>query len=361
MTLPTPPSRGTKRAPVRIGLIGTGLMAASHARLLRKLPGARLVAAADLDAARAEAFAREHGIPAAYAGPEPLLRAGACDAVIVVTPDAAHKPVTLAALRAGCHVLCEKPLALNHAEACAMVRAARRARKVNLVNFSYRDWPALQAVAEVVGRGDIGEVRHVEASYLQSWIPSKVWGDWRKLPAFLWRMSRRHGSQGVLGDVGVHIIDFASYPAGDIAEVSCRLQTFRKTRTNRQGPYVLDANDSAVLGVTFANGALGAIHTTRWACGHKNRLYLQISGTQGAVEIDSARATDAFRLCRGRDVDRAEWRDVRARRTPNNHERFVTAIRGGPVTGADFARGAAVQQVLDACFESDRLRRPVTL
>ena len=347
------------RAPLRVGIIGTGVMATSHARQFQLLPGCHLVAAADIDTTRVKVFCREYRIPAAFTSARALFRQVACDAVVVVTPDAAHKPITLAALRAGSHVLCEKPLALNYADAMAMVRAARRAARVNVVNFSYRNWPALQAVARVVRRGDIGEVRHVEANYLQSWLSSKIWGDWRKLPQWLWRLSKRHGSQGVLGDIGVHIIDFATFPAGEIAEVSCRLACFKKAPRNRVGNYVLDANDSAVLNVTFANRALGVIHVTRWASGHKNRLYLKICGTKGAVEIDSDRATDAFSLCRGQNLDLAQWRQVKAPPTPSIHERFVAAIRGGVPAEPDFARGAAVQKVIDACFESDRVLCPI--
>ena len=290
-----------------------------------------------------------------------MLRDAGCDAVSIVTPDASHAPLALQAIRAGKHVLCEKPLALNHAEAVRMLAAARRAGVVHLVNFSYRNWPALQAVARVVQSGRLGAVRHVEASYLQSWLVSKVWGDWRTNPAWLWRLSSRHGSQGVLGDIGVHIVDFATFPVGPIAKVSCRLKVFPKAPGNRIGKYVFDANDSAVLTVEFKNGALGTIQTTRWSTGHTNRLFLKISGTKGAVEIDSERSTSGYRICAGPDIDAARWREVAARPTPNIHARFVAAIRRGRAEQPDFARGAEVQKVLDACFVSDAAQRPVKI
>ena len=357
----TTTSSTPKSGPVRFAIVGTGGMAASHAHCLQSLPHCEVVAAADIDAGRVAAFCRKFGIPGVFTSVDDLLRQADCDAVVVATTDAAHLPVTMAALRAGCHVLCEKPLALNHADAMTMVRAARRARRVNLVNFSYRNWPALQEVARRVRRGDLGEVRHVEASYLQSWLASKGWGDWRTSPSWLWRLSTRHGSQGTLGDIGVHILDFASYPVGDPAEVFCRLQCFPKAPRNRVGAYVLDANDSATINVVFRNGALGVINATRWAAGHVNRLHLKISGTRGAVEIDSDRSTETFRLCAGRDLDHARWREVKAPPIPSNHERFLAAIRGGAATGPDFARGAAVQRLIDACFTSHRTNRPVRL
>ena len=83
-----------------------------------------------------------------------------------------------------------------------------------MINLSYRDWSCIQGVAALVQRGGLGEMRHVEASYLQSWLPSKIWGDWRTTPTWLWRLSTLHGSKGALGDVGVHIIDFAPIRLG---------------------------------------------------------------------------------------------------------------------------------------------------
>ncbi len=346
---------------VRVALLGTGAMANVHATKLRAIPDCELVAAADVDLARASEFAEKHGIPAAFGSTEEMLKKSACDAVAIVTPDAFHTPLALACLKAGKHVLCEKPLALNYPDAKRMVAAARRTGAVNMVNFSYRDWPAIQAVAAIVRRGGIGDVRHVEASYLQAWLASKIWGDWRTSPTWLWRLSSKHGSKGVLGDVGVHIVDFATFPVGAIASVQCRLKTFPKAAGNRIGEYRLDANDSAVLSVEFQNGALGTIHTTRWCGGHANRLFLKIAGTKGTVEIDSDRATDAYRICAGKDLNKALWRDVCVSGVPNNHERFVRAIRTGRQDQPDFARGAEIQKVLDACFVSDAEKRLVSL
>jgi predicted dehydrogenase len=347
--------------PVRLAIIGTGGMAHTHARNFQAIRGCTLVAAADIDRARVEKFCAEFQIPSAYTDAGNLLSESGCDAVTIVAPDAAHTPLALQALRAGKHVLCEKPLALNHRDALRMAAAAKRSGKVNMVNFSYRNWPALEAVAAVVRSGDIGEVRHVEASYLQCWLSSKVWGDWRTSPGWLWRLSSRHGSRGTLGDIGVHILDFATYPAGPVSSVFCKLKTFHKAPRDRIGPYALDANDSVVMAVEFANGAVGSIHTTRWAAGHANRLYLKISGTRGALEIDSDRSTTSYRVCSGRDLDKAKWRERNASAVPTIYSRFITAIRTGKAGQPDFARGAEIQKVLDACFKSDSLSRPVRL
>jgi predicted dehydrogenase len=349
----------SKSTRVRLAIIGTGGMAHTHVRFFRAISGCTIVAAADIDRKRVEAFGAEHGIPAAYTSVAELLARTDCDAVSIVAPDAMHAPLALQCLRAGKHVLCEKPLAVNYADTRRMLAAARRAGVVHMVNFSYRNWPCLHAVADLVRRGGLGDLRHVEASYLQSWLLQDLWGEWRTTPGWLWRLSSRHGSKGVLGDIGVHIVDFATYPAGPIAEVFAQLKAFPKAPRNRIGAYRLDANDSAVLNVKFANGALGTIHTTRWSGGHINRLFLKISGTLGSVEIDSERSTTSYRICAGRDLTKTRWREVKAKPVPTLYQRFITAIRTGRAEQPDFARGAEVQKVLDACFKSDALGRPV--
>lgn len=346
-------------SPVRLAIIGAGSMARTHAAEFRRIPGCRVVAACDIDRARAEAFAGAFSIPRAYGSVGELLGGAEVDAVSIVTPDADHAATAIRCLRAGKHVLCEKPLATSHADALKMVAAARRAGTVNMVNLSYRSWSALEGVAQAVRRGVVGEVRHVEASYLQAWLLCRIWGDWRTTPALLWRLSRRHGSRGVLGDLGVHLVDFASYPAGRITRVHCTLRCFPKARGNRVGEYHLDANDSAVISVEFAGGAIGVLHTTRWCAGHPNRLFLRISGSKGSVEVDSDRSTSSYRLCAGRDLDASRWREVRVAAVPSIYRRFIAAVRGAGASQPDFARGAEVQRVLDACMLSDARGRPV--
>jgi len=328
-------------------------MAGAHANNFKAIDGCEIVAVCDVDLTRAEYFAAEHKVLARFTDTAEMLKQVEIDAVSIVTPDPFHTPISLQCLKAGKHVLCEKPLALHYADARKMVVAAQKAGVVNMVNFSYRNWPCIQAVAQRVQRGDIGEVMHVEASYLQAWLSSKVWGDWRTLPAWLWRLSTDHGSKGVLGDVGVHIVDFATYPVGPIAKVDCKLKTFPKAPKNRIGDYRLDANDSAVMTVEFKNGALGVIHTTRWATGHPNQLTLKIFGTLGAIEINSEISRDSYRLCVGENVDQAKWETVEVESTPSNYQRFISAIATGKAEQPDFARGAEVQKVLDACFLSD--------
>lgn len=344
---------------IRLAIVGTGGMANAHADSFKSIRGCRLTAVCDIVPERAKAFAEKHAVPAWYDDFGALLKAETVDAVSIVSNDVSHHPLALQAIAAGKHVLCEKPLALNYPDAREMARAAARRKVINMVNLSYRRSSALERAADLVRSGAIGRVMHFEASYLQSWLSSRVWGDWRTSSAWLWRLSTRHGSGGVLGDIGVHILDFATYPVGPLKSVNCRLKAFPKAPGNRIGKYRLDANDSAVMTVEAANGALGVIHTTRWATGHQNSLLLRIFGEQGALRIDLDKAWDQLEICRGPDVDKAVWRTVKCGTVPTLYQRFIRSIQTGKNDQPDFARGAEVQKLLDAGFKSDRTGRPV--
>ena len=188
---------------VRVLVLGTGSMAANHARLFMSDPRAEVVAACDVDAARAKTFADKHGIATSFGNLDEALSWGQFEAVTNVTPDAVHHPTTMKIIAAKKHVLCEKPLAESFALADEMATAAGTARVINMVNLSYRNVAALQKTRALIASGAIGEVRHVEASYRQSWLVGKHWGDWRTEAMWLWRLSEKHGSKGVLGDVEV--------------------------------------------------------------------------------------------------------------------------------------------------------------
>ena len=338
----------------RLLILGTGSIAASHAVRFAAIPGCRLVAAVDINPARARAYADTHDIPHTFATLEAAIAWGEFDAAVNATPDPVHFPTTMALLAAGKPVFCEKPLAVNHADAFAMTEAAERAGLINMVNLTYRNAAALQEARRLIAEGAIGAVRHVTASYLQSWLTANHWGDWLTDERWLWRLSSKHGSMGVLGDVGIHIVDFATYGCGqDIAALSARLHTFDKAPSGAIGPYVLDANDSATMNVEFANGALGTIHMSRFATGHKNDLSLEISGTAGALRIWADSGASTLDACLGADIHTQAWQRVDCPPVPGNAERFAAALRAGVNGEPDFRRAAGVQKILDLCLASD--------
>ena len=339
---------------MRIIILGTGSMASHHATHFADLDGVEVVAGVDTNPERLQSFCDGHNIKERFASVDTAIAWGEFDAVANVTPDAAHHPTTMACLAAGKHVFCEKPLAVNHPDALEMAERAEREGLVGMVNLSYRNVAEIHAAREYVTSGQIGNVRHVEASYLQSWLVSKNWGDWRTEPRWLWRLSKEHGSNGVLGDVGIHILDFVSFgTASDISDVTCRLKTFHKADGDQIGDYRLDANDSCVMTAEFGNGALGVIHATRFATGHLNDLRLRIYGDKGAVEVKHGLQESELHVCLGEDIDRAIWRKIEVQPVETNFQRFARAVRSGQTEEPSFAHTAELQRILDIGMASE--------
>ena len=339
--------------PVRILILGTGGMANNHAEAFAKIDGVSLVAGIDTRPEQLNAFCDKHAIPKRFSSITDALAWGEFDAVTNVTPDAAHFATTMPVLAARKHILCEKPLATNEADAGAMADAAASAGVVNMVNLSYRNVAALQQAAVMVRQGAIGTIRHMEASYLQSWLTQPAWGHWDRESQWLWRLSTKHGSKGVLGDIGIHILDFATFVAGlPVDEISCRLATFHKAPGDKIGDYVLDANDSATMQVVLGNGALGTVSATRFATGHLNDLRLRLYGDKGGLEVCWEKNVSTLRACLQPDMQTATWHAVDAPVLATIYQRFIAAIRGEGVADPDFARGAALQRMLDRAEQS---------
>lgn len=339
---------------LRVIIVGTGGMANFHAETFSKIDGVEIVAGIDTNADRLSTFCEKHGIPHGFSNLEEALAWGEFDAATNVTPDSVHYMTTMPLLAAGKHVLCEKPLATDYAQALEMAQAAQKAGVVNMINLTYRNGACLSHAAKLIAEGAIGEVRHFEASYLQSWLTQPAWGEWSTESTWLWRLSTAHGSKGVLGDVGVHILDFATFAAGsEVSDMSCRLVTFDKAEGGKIGEYVLDANDSMSMHVRLGNGAMGVIHASRFATGHFNDLSLRIFGTKGAIEVKDVKNVSSMRVCLGDDIHGPNWTEVEAPRTPSIIEKFVDAIRTGKAAEPDFARGAALQKALDTAVDSD--------
>ena len=347
---------------MRLLILGTGGMAKNHAENFAKIDGVEIVGCVDVALERVTAFADAHKIAQRFTSLEAAIAWGQFDAATNVTPDNVHHDTTLALIAAGKHVLCEKPLATDYEKAMHMTEVAEKAGLVNMVNLSYRNIAPLQQARAMVLAGEIGQVRHVEASYLQSWLVSKAWGDWRTESQWLWRLSKKHGSNGVLGDIGIHILDFASYGAGqDIDHVFARLKTFDKAPGNKIGEYDLDANDSFTMAVDFANGALGVIHASRWATGHLNEQKLRIYGDKGSLEVCNGASGAYLRGCLGANVETALWADIEVPPVPTNYERFVAAVRAGKNGDPSFRHAANIQKILDLALvtESDRREHKV--
>lgn len=338
----------------RLLILGTGSIARNHAERFTQLPGCQLVAAVDSIDERARDFAAAFQIPTAFGSLKEAIAWGEFDAAVNSTPDGVHKATTLELLAAGKPVFCEKPLAVNYPDASEMVTAAEAAGLVNMVNFTYRNAAAIQLARTMVQNGDIGEVRHVQASYLQSWLTGRHWGDWRTEERWLWRLSSAHGSKGVLGDIGVHILDFVTYGTGlDVVALSARMRTFDKADGGVIDVYKLDVNDSVAMNVEFSNGALGVVHMSRYATGKANDLDLMIHGEKGALKVWANSSDSSLEVCLGADIETQTWKPVDCAPTPRNETRFLIALLSGVNGEPDFRHAAKVQKLLDLAFESD--------
>lgn len=336
-------------------LVGTGRMGGHHAQRYASLPDVSVVAAVDVDQARLAEFCTTHRIPNAYTTISDALSQHRFDAASIVTPDAWHAPGSISCLQAGLAVLCEKPLSDSPGASEAMVAAAQRSGLVNMVNLSYRESGALHTAQQWISQGRLGQIRHVEASYRQSWLCSPYWGDWKTEESWLWRLSTAHGSAGVLGDIGVHILDFLTACVGmEITGVQCRLQTFDKAPGNRIGDYILDANDSCVMTIELDNGALGVVHMSRFQTGYVNDLFLTIHGTEGAVKVSTGNEGDKLTACIGDDIHSQCWREIACDKQPDTFTRFVDAVRRQRSGSPDFAHACSLQRVMDLCELSHR-------
>ncbi len=342
---------------MRLLILGTGSMARNHAGHFSAISGVKVVACADTRPEVVTAFARTHDIPRTFASIDEALDWGKFDAVANVTPDAVHHETTLKALNAGKHVFCEKPLATDYAKATEMAETAEKAGLVNMVNLSYRNVAELHKAREIVAAGKLGTIRHIEASYLQSWLTQNLWGQWDKDPRWLWRLSTRHGSNGVLGDIGVHILDFVVFASGLAPnDVYCRLHTFPKAPDDRIGEYQLDANDSFAMSLSFSNGAVGVMHASRWATGHLNDLKLRLYGEKGGLELTHRSDGTELSVCMGKNRKKARWKPVAAKPVETNYQSFARAVKRGKTREPGFRHAAELQKALDMAIVSDRER-----
>jgi predicted dehydrogenase len=347
---------------MRLLVLGTGGMANRHATSFSAISGVSVVGGVDIVPERLAAFCAEHKIDRQFSSLHDALAWGEFDAVANVTPDSIHHPTTMQAIAASKHVFCEKPLATDAVKAMDMTEAIENAGLVGMVNFTYRNSPALQKGRTMVLAGDIGKVRHVEASHLQSWLVGNAWGDWKSESKWLWRLSKKHGSNGALGDIGIHIVDFASYGSGlDIDRVFGRLKTFDKAPGNKINEYDLDANDCFTMNVDFSSGAMGTIQASRTAAGQLDQLRLRVYGERGSIEMIYDTGASTLRACLGADVDTATWRDIPFEPVETNYQRFASAVLVGKTQEPSFRRAANIQKVLDAAQVSDREGRAIAI
>jgi len=347
---------------LRVGIVGTGRWAEQmYLPTLRSHPGVQIAAICGRNRERAEQVARDHDIPRVFTDFRQIIEQGDLHAVLVTTPDDLHHPIVMRALVNGLHVLCEKPLANTAADAREMYEAAKAARVTHMVLFIWRWQPHFQYLKELIDRGYIGRCFHAHFAFLAGY---------GRGGHYMWRFDPQRGN-GILGDLGSHMIDFARWYFGDVAKVSAHLATFVE-RPGIDGRPQDSANDSAIVTLEFANGTHATIQVSavahtgdRWAEQHlalhgdAGTLYLDVSfhGAESGVVIRGAqRNEDRFHtlLVPGCESGPLVGPSI----VPGL---FVDAIAEGRPAIPDFYDGFKVQEVIDAALQSHRTGRQVSL
>jgi predicted dehydrogenase len=292
---------------LRVGMVGYAFMGAAHSQAWRTvnrafdLPvRARMTAVAGRDDAKVRAAAAQLGWERTYTDWRELVAADDIDVVDICTPGDSHCEIALAALAAGKHVLCEKPLANSVAEAREMVAAAETARASgvrSMAGFNYRRVPAVAFLKQLIAGGRLGTVRHVRAVYLQDWIVD---------PQFplVWRLQKEKSGSGALGDIGSHIVDLTQFVTGQsVTGVSAMTETFIKERPLPSASSGLSAesstetgqvtvDDAALFLARLSGGAVATYEATRFATGRKNGLRVEVNGSLGSAVFDLERLNE---------------------------------------------------------------------
>jgi predicted dehydrogenase len=374
-------------------MVGYAFMGTAHSQAWRtvnrvyELPAhVRMVAVCGRDTAKVSAAAARLGWEEATTDWRTLVNRDDIDLIDICTPGDSHAEIALAALVAGKHVLCEKPLANTVAEAEAMAVAAAGARTHGVrarCGYNYRRVPAITLMAQLVAAGRIGTIRHVRAVYLQDWIVD---------PEFplVWRLRREVAGSGALGDIGAHIIDLVQHVSGQqITAVSALTETFIAERPLPTASSGLTASsggnggepargrvtvdDAALFLARLDGGAVGTFEATRFATGRKNGLRVEINGSRGSLAFDLERLNELELYEIGGDG--AEQGFTRILVTEGTHpymsawwppghiigyehsfthqaRDLIEAIATGADPSPSFEEAAQVQRVLDAVERS---------
>ncbi|HHN47269.1 MAG TPA: Gfo/Idh/MocA family oxidoreductase [Planctomycetes bacterium] len=290
---------------IRVVMVGCGFMGKAHSNAWHRAhiyfntkakPVMKSIC--DKDERAVKAFAKLWGWERAETDFKKAVSAQDIDLVDICTPNNTHAEIAIAAAKAGKAVLCEKPLAMNLAQALKMADVVKKNKVFNAVSFNYRRVPAISLAKQIIAEGRIGRVFHVRAVYLQDWIID---------PAFplVWRLNKTVSGSGAHGDLNAHIIDMSRFLVGEISEVVGDAKIFIKERPlldavtsglgakagrGKKGKVTVD--DAVVFLARFANGAVGTFEATRFAQGRKNGNRIEINGEKGSLSFNFERMNE---------------------------------------------------------------------
>jgi predicted dehydrogenase len=352
---------------VRVGVIGTSWWAdGMHLPSLKSHPRAHIAAICGRNRDRAADMAQKYDIPRVYTDYREMIAKDSLDAAVIATPQDLHYPMTVAALDAGLHVLCEKPMALDARQAREMTEKAEETGVVHMIVFTYRWMPSYRHLKQLVEDGYVARCFHCHIRYL---------GGYGRRGRYRWKYDRSRAN-GILGDLGSHMIDLARWLVGDIARVSAHVGVY-VDRPRPDGAPFDPANDSAALLLEFENGAQGMIQVSAVAhtADRGQEQHIVLHGEAGTLEVDYAlMGPQAGTVIRGarHDADHFEtlpdpdelWGDVDRSDFLSSlfsgvflnqsigDRLFIDAILEGRQPSPSFVDGLKAQEVMDAAVAS---------
>ena len=296
-------SKQLNKQTIGVGVAGTGFIGPAHVEGLRR-NGIQVLALAEETREKAEQKAAEMGIPRVYASLEAMLADPDIDIVHLATPNLLHHPHAKAALLAGKHVVCEKPLAMTSTQSAELVKLAAEKKLVNAVNFNIRMYPMVQQARSMVQSGEIGDLFILQGSYLQDWLLFPTDWNWRLQPEL-------GGTLRAVGDIGSHWLDLLTFITGlRVEEVYADFQTFHKTRKKPAKPvetftgkmlqpsdYIdqpIYTEDYATILLHYENGVRGVLTVAQVCSGRKNRLFFEINGSKSSLVWDGERPNELW-------------------------------------------------------------------
>lgn len=354
---------------VRVGVVGTSEWSDSmYLPSLQSHVRADLAAICGRNRERANKMALKYNIAQVFTDYSEMINRAGLDAIIVGSPDELHYEITMQGLANRLHVLCDKPLATTAQQARAMYEKAESSGVKHMVLFTYRWMPFFQYVHDLVKQDFVGKCYHCEFRYLADYARSKE---------YQWRFDQKRAN-GILGDLGVHMIDMARWLIGDIKRVSAQLGVFVKRR-GANGQQIGSANDSSFLLVEFTDGAHGLIHTSGVAYLADRGMQQQVLlyGEAGSLEVTVPYwGTEAGPVVRFARSDEKEFHTLEV---PEKYwggigrsdpfaifteksvgcRSFIDAILDNHPATPSFYDGYKAQQVVEAALESDRAGRSV--
>lgn len=348
-----------------IAVIGAGMIGAAHAsgyrahvtRFVDRLPGLGLATICDANAELAEALAKTYGFKSVATDWQAVIADPAVGIVSVCLPNFLHAEVTAAALGAGKAVICEKPLAINAAEARALHALAKQSTHASATVFNYRRYPAVHEIRNLIASGDVGDPVHLLVQYQAEYAADP------DLP-HSWRYERSRAGAGALLDVGTHAIDTARFLCGDIAEVvgamasisikQRRLPTGLAVGHNRTAlgneTRIVDNDDVVSALLRFESGCQGMFSASRIAIGMGNTLSFTVSGTRGTASFTSERPGE-YRISRSNSSGPAGFTIVPNRPT-SPYADLLAVPHDGVAVGYAEAFGFMIHEFLTCIAEN---------